>query len=253
MGLDTSLKAYLSALKRSGQAALKSVIIIPASLILYIVFGWLGYILSPLGIVAGFLLGFAYIFGLCIYYSWLKTALENHGWVNISDLLNVDWSYFNEFLSVGFILWIIGYLFQPFADFNETRWLFACFQMALFILLNPIPEVIYLDRLYGVEAIKQSIFFVKTFWIEWFIPILLPLVPLLQFGSSFFIQMLAGVGPFTSASQPLLPPVFLISKINLALSVSIPWLHWGIFIISLCLTHWFMLFRAELYKALSPS
>jgi uncharacterized membrane-anchored protein YitT (DUF2179 family) len=43
-------------------------------------------------------------------------------------------------------------------------------QIALYVFLNPIPELIYQSRASGLELLSASYNFIIENWIEWFIP-----------------------------------------------------------------------------------
>ena len=48
--------------------------------------------------------------------------------------------------------------------------LFALIQVAVYILLNPAPELIYQTRSSGIGVISDSYNFVVENWLEWFLP-----------------------------------------------------------------------------------
>jgi len=76
--------------------------------------------------------------------------------------------------------------------------IYFCIQIALYILLNPVPELIYQSRTSGLELLSASYNFIVENWIEWLIPnillaiggyALLRLFESLLFGLPAFIQL----------------------------------------------------------------
>ena len=48
--------------------------------------------------------------------------------------------------------------------------IYFCIQIALYILLNPVPEFIYQTRTTGLELLSASYNFIVDNWIEWLLP-----------------------------------------------------------------------------------
>jgi hypothetical protein len=81
-------------------------------------------------------------------------------------------------------------------------------KLALYILLNPVPEFIYQTRASGLELISASYNFIVENWIEWLVPnvflfaagyILLQVIDSLLFGlpgfaAIFLYAFIAGLG-----------------------------------------------------------
>ena len=133
-----------------------------------------------LGFLGGFILGAA---NACIV-GWTLSLIEQAvkgarrlGW---QDVWGSAGQYFWDVITLGFIIWIplqvleMGMQANPYGPMLGS----AVF-LLLFILLNPIPEVIYQGR-HGspLDAIKESYDFVIENWIEWFLPLAVVLAPL---------------------------------------------------------------------------
>ena len=123
----------------------------------------------------------------------------------------------------------------------------------IFVLLNPVPEVIYQSRQgSALEVIQESYSFVVENWIEWFLPLAIALAP---FGLSFFFQVstqggrLGGLNfwylltlPFTLLSQWF---SFLGFSPNLSFIV--------VLVFTPILTVFILFFRGHLFAALHRS
>src|SRR5207244_3175213 len=75
---------------------------------------------------------------------------------------------FNDLLTVGFFMWMLGmidrYVLAPFPLVSIV------FELAAFVFLNAVPELIYLGRHSAAELLVESYRFIGENWIEWFPP-----------------------------------------------------------------------------------
>lgn len=254
---ETNLKLFflatLFAIKDSAVEAfkdlLKNWIIIPGTILAFYLFSLIVPFFSALGIAGGFIAGFIYVALISMYYLWLSRTLRGEK-LNWRDLKDFDQGLFWSFISVGFIFWILSYLFRPLGQMPDTLWAFGCFKLALFLLFNPIPEIVYIQRSESLYALKESFDFVKRNWIEWFIPLVILFSPLLILNPYFVLTSIAGANPFTAAAEPLLPPLLIFSLTRLTLDIQLGGLEVIAIIFSLAITNWFMLFRGHFFQAL---
>jgi len=243
------VQLYIKCARDASVALFKGWLLIPASLIAYAIFTFLFSLVAHLGVIGGFIAGFIYIALLSFFYHWIASLVRGQS-LRLNSLIEFDWSLFICLISVGFVLWIIHILTDPFAMTNETQWLYACIQLGLFVLLNSIPEVVYLKRFESIGAVKYSFGFIRDNWIEWFIPFILILLPLIRTRPLSILTALAGVDPFSAGGDPLFPVRFIFSKIASYLS---PYLGTSALIFAIILAVWFMLFRGFLFLELDGS
>ncbi len=107
--------------------------------------------------------------------------------------------YLWDLITISFILWIPMRLAgMALATIPNGLLIYFCIQIALYILLNPVPELIYQSRTSGLELLGASYNFIVENWIEWLIPnillaiggyALLRLFESLLFGLPAFIQL----------------------------------------------------------------
>jgi hypothetical protein len=107
--------------------------------------------------------------------------------------------YLWDLITISFILWIPMRLAgMALATVPNGLLIYFCIQIALYILLNPVPELIYQSRTSGLELLSASYNFIVENWIEWLIPnillaiggyALLRLFESLLFGLQAFIQL----------------------------------------------------------------
>lgn len=128
--------------------------------------------IAPLGIVGGFILGL--VLAICTSsYLYFLAAVVNGIRVNIQDLGESWRPYLGSVISIMFFLYIVQYtlalLLPPSA---ETQTLAMLINWALLIVLNPIPEIIYLGRSEGFNMLQESVDFLRESGVEWFVPFL---------------------------------------------------------------------------------
>ena len=142
-----------------------------------------------LGMLGGFLLGAANAYAVGTLLSLLEQAVLSPRRMTWEDIWNATGQYFWDVITIGFIIWAplqfleVGMQSNPYGAIIVSAVFFL-----LFLLLNPIPEIIYQGRLGSpLDSLKESYEFVLENWIEWFLPFALILAP---FGLSFFFGIL---------------------------------------------------------------
>jgi len=211
-------------------------------------------IISLLGMLGGFILGAlnALIIGATLYLT--EQAVLGARRLQWKDVPQSMGQYFWDVISVGFMVWFpllfleMGLQTNPYQPLIATAIFFL-----IFVLLNPVPEVIYQGR-HGsaLEVIQKSYAFILENWIEWFLPLAIALAPL---GLSFFFQISSQAGrrggldfwylltlPFTILSQWL---SFLGISPNMSFIV--------VLVLTPILTVFILLFRGHLFAALHHS
>ena len=152
----------------------------------------------PLGILGGFLLGL--VSQACISSGlYLVKNMIDSGKTDFNDFARGFTVYLWDLITISFILWIPMRLAgMALATIPNGLLIYFCIQIALYILLNPVPELIYQSRTSGLELLGASYNFIVENWIEWLIPnillaiggyALLRLFESLLFGLPAFIQL----------------------------------------------------------------
>ena len=128
----------------------------------------------------------------------IEQALSATRTIQPSDVMESFGHYFWDVISVGFVLWLpmmaldMGVQANPYGQFLSSAAL-----LLVFVLLNPAPEVIYQARHDSpLDVIKTSYEFVLEHWIEWFLPFVLLLLPVVlsPTGLREFFEISSGVG-----------------------------------------------------------
>ena len=171
----------------------QSWILIPIVMIFAVGLVLISTLVGRLGMVGGLILGAvnALIIGATL--SLTEDAVRGGRKLRLQDIPQCLGQYFWDVISVGFMVWFpllfleMGLQTNPYQPLITTAVFFL-----MFVLLNPVPEVIYQSRKgSALEIVQESYEFVLENWIEWFLPVALALAP---FGLSFFFQVSSQAG-----------------------------------------------------------
>jgi hypothetical protein len=137
---------------------------------------------APLGLVGGLLLGLVLALGTSSYLYFIAGVI-NGSRLSLRDLGESWRPFFGPVITVMFFLSIVQYvlalLLPPVAGAQALRTLI---NLALLVILNPVPEIIYQGRGQGLAMLQESVEFLRDSGVEWF----LPFVALAVFSLFFF-------------------------------------------------------------------
>ena len=124
-------------------------------------------------VLSGFFSCYLYFLGECVHGSP----------VSLRELRVSVTRFIWPVLAVLFVLWVAGLLLGAVLARNPNApFIYRCIRLACFVLLNAVPEVLYLRGIYGgLATAEHSLRFIQENWIEWFAPNL-PLLALAWFG-----------------------------------------------------------------------
>lgn len=252
--VPATLQLYRQALLATWRSLTKNWLLVPAVMILTVLLYVITGMAMAFGMLGGLLLGVANAFAVGAFLGLLEQAVTGARQMIWRDLWDVAGSYFWDVITIGFIVWVplqileLGMQANPYGPAIVS----AVF-LLLFILLNPVPELIYQGRSgASLEILKDSYEFVLENWIEWFVPLAVVFAP---FGLSFFFSISSGSGRLIGLDffQLLGLPFAVLSRwfeyIGLS-SKTAAILVLGLTPLAAVLM---MLFRGHLYKALTGS
>ena len=196
--LQVTLWIYATALMRAFDCVRKNLVVSLAPLAYSLVLSAAAMIALPLGILGGFLLGL--VSQACISSGlYLVKNIIDSGKTDFNDFARGFTVYLWDLITISFILWIPMRLAgMALGTVPNGPIIYFCIQIALYILLNPVPELIYQSRTSGLELLGASYNFIVENWIEWLIPnillaiggyALLRLFESLLFGLPAFVQL----------------------------------------------------------------
>jgi hypothetical protein len=213
-----------------------------------------GSVIAPLGMLGGFILGAvnALIIGSTLYLT--EQAVLGARRLTWKDIPASFGQYFWDVISVGFMVWFplmfleMGLQTNPYQSLITTAIFFF-----IFIILNPVPEVIYQKRTgSAVEVVKDSYDFVVENWIEWFLPLAVALAP---FGLTVFFQISSQAGRRGGLDfwYLLTLPFSIISQWLSILGITSSANFLIVLILTPVLTTFILLFRGHLFSNLTKS
>jgi hypothetical protein len=196
--VQATLWIYASALRRSVQCVAANWVISFAPLAYGIGLSLVGLVVGPLGIVGGLLLGLAS--QACVSSGlYLLENMVKIGKANFTDFIRGFTIYLWELLLIAFILWIpMRVAAAALTSVPNGPLIFLLIKIALYILLNPLPECLYQTRSSGLELLTASYNFIVENWIEWFLPnivltvaglFIFQLLELMTYGLPGFLQL----------------------------------------------------------------
>lgn len=127
--------------------------------------------IGPLRILGG--LAVAVISASLIsHYLYLLYNVINYNKLNIEDFKDGFTFFLRKVYTIFFYSWIFNLLISLILGaFSGYRYaLTLAINITLFILLNALPETLYLKVYNPMESIKYSVEFMKENWVNWFIP-----------------------------------------------------------------------------------
>ena len=168
--LQVTLWMYAVALKRSWECARKNWVVSFAPVAYGVILAIIVSIVAPLGMIGGLLFSLASQACVSSGLFLVKNMVDSNK-ADFNDFLNGFTVYLWELLGIAFILWIpLRVLAMALATAPNGDLIYFLIKLALYILLNPVPEFIYQTRASGIELIGSSYNFIVENWIEWLIP-----------------------------------------------------------------------------------
>lgn len=192
------LEVYRQALKATGRSLRVSLIAMAALVVFAFLFALAARLAAPLGIAGGFLLGAVNALLVGATLKLVEQSLGAMRTIQMRDVMDSFGQYFWDVISVGFVLWLpmmaleMGVQANPYGQFLSSAVL-----LLAFLLLNPAPEVIYQIRHDSpLDVFKSSYEFVMEHWIEWFLPLVVLLLPVVMSPSGLqeFVAISGRVG-----------------------------------------------------------
>jgi hypothetical protein len=168
--VQATLWIYAKALRRSWESLLKNWVVSFAPFAYAALLSILAFIVASLGIIGGLVLGLASQACISSGLHLIKNIVES-GRADLKDFINGFTVYLWELLGIAFILWIPMRVFaMALASAPNGGLIFALIQIAVYILLNPVPELIYQTRSSGLGLVSESYNFIVENWLEWLLP-----------------------------------------------------------------------------------
>jgi hypothetical protein len=168
--IQATLWIYRIALRRTLELLAGNWAIIFAPLAYSVVLSVAAAFLAPLGFIAGIVI--TAVSAACGSSGlYLIENVVRGGKVGFDDFIRGFGVYLWEILGIAFILWIPMVLLSQVAySTSQGPLIVFLVQILLYIILNPMPELIYQTQISGIALLSASYEFIVENWIEWFAP-----------------------------------------------------------------------------------
>ncbi len=259
------LQTYRTGATSAWKTLFRGWAIIPAIILIHLTLNAITYFLSqlPLGFAGGLLYGLLDLCMITLVYQWLLLISEPRysTKTHFKEFAQFDGELFINIINAAYPIFLAEFFISSLVlNIHDLSSIPAYLKLGIVFLFNPLPEVILINRPYGLSALSEALTFVKNHVIEWFLPMILLCSPVFFFNDllesfQFIILKLAG-------SEVLMPIEFttfylgqLLLGIFAILGISSSSIYSMILamLCSLAIGCWFGLFRLELFKRLQRS
>lgn len=166
--LLVTLHVYRKAFSRAGALAVKNWPVLGSVFVYGAIMSITAQIAGLAGMAGGFLLSL--VWAACVgSFLYLVEMIVRTNKATLQDFRNSFGAYLWDVVGITFVLWLFSSLGAPAllqVPQGDLLLLFA--EIALFVLLNAVPELIYLGHYSTVALLSESYSFVAANWIEWF-------------------------------------------------------------------------------------
>jgi hypothetical protein len=171
--VKATLWLYRIALRRTAELLAGNWGIVFAPLAYSVILSVAAALLAPFGFIGGIVSTAATAACASSGLYVIENVLRG-GKVTVGDFVQGFSVYLWEILGIAFILWIPMMLLSQVAYTTpQGPLIILLVRLLLYIILNPVPELIYQTRISGIALLSASYEFIVENWIEWFAPNLL--------------------------------------------------------------------------------
>jgi hypothetical protein len=191
--LRATIRLYREVLTATARSFIRSWVLILALVLYAGVMVLAAGLVSPLGLLGGFVMGAVNALLIGATLRLVEDAVLGERRLSFRDVYAMLGAYFWDVIGVGFMLWVPVMVLEKGVETNPNgAFLISAVFLLAFILLNPAPEVIYQVRHDSpLDVLRESYDFVLENWIEWFLPWAAVIAP---FGLSFFFGLSGRLG-----------------------------------------------------------
>lgn len=244
--LRATLAIYRDAARDAARALAHNVWIVALPPLYSVIVTAVQALAGPLGLVGGFIIFLATAACVSSILSVLAEAVA-HERIRVNELGPGFGRYLSSIATVLFLFWIIELLLTLIVEQNPAlAWLGLVVNVGLFLLCNPLPEVVYQGQRDGIGLVDEAVQFMRDNAVEWLLPVALLFVPIFAIGLREGLVAMAHVGATNALGvveltlRAWLPPMGEIGQFLLLIVASV-------------LLSWIMLFRGFLFRALANS
>ncbi len=165
-----TLWIYRVAFRRTLELLSANLLVIFAPVAYSVLLSLATWLLAPLGLIGGILI--TALQAACASSAlFLIENIVRMGKANVADFMKGFSVYLGEVLTIFFILWVPMLLLREVAAGTpQGSAIILAVQVLFYVILNPVPELIYQTRTSGIALLSASYDFIVENWVEWFVP-----------------------------------------------------------------------------------
>lgn len=244
--IRATLALYRDAARDAARALGRNVWIIALPPLYSVILAVVQRLAGPLGLVGGFLVFLTAAACVSSVLSVLAEAVA-HERIRTAELGQGFGRYLSSIAGVLFLFWVIELLLTLITEQNPSLgWLALAVNLGLFLLCNPLPELVYQGQRDGIGLVDEAVQFMRENAIEWLVPVAVLFLPLFAIGVREALLAMAHVGATNVLGvidltlRAWLPPLGDVGQFLLLVAAS-------------TILSWIMLFRGFLFRALAQS
>lgn len=132
---------------------------------------------QQLGFLGGFLVFLAVAACASSFLAVISEAIANQRF-RIENLGQTFGRFFSRVVTVFFVFWIIQLLLAMIVTENPNLlWLLIAVNAGIFLVFNPVPELIYQGTTDGMALLNDAVQFMRDNLVEWLVPLAILLAP----------------------------------------------------------------------------
>lgn len=163
-----TLKIYRRVFTRAATLAARNWLVLGTVFVYSAVMSVTALVAALLGIIGGFMVSL--VWAACVSsFLYLVEMIVRTSRVTVDDFRRSFGAYLWDVVGISFLSWIFFTLATPAILQLPQGFLILLFvQIAVFVLFNAVPELIYLGHHSSMALLSESYAFVAANWIEWF-------------------------------------------------------------------------------------
>jgi hypothetical protein len=163
-----TLRIYRKVFSRAGSLALKNWPVLGTVFVYSAIMSVSLYVAALFGLLGGFLLSL--VWAACVgSFLYLVEMMVRTSKVTIDDFRRSFGVYLWDVVGITFVYWVFSTLAIPvIAQLPQGFLIILCVKLAVFVVFNAVPELIYMGHYSALAVLSESYGFIATNWIEWF-------------------------------------------------------------------------------------
>jgi hypothetical protein len=166
--IAVTLSMYRRVFARAAALAAKNWPVLASVFVYTAIMRVTGVAVGLMGLVGGFVLSL--VWAACVSsFLYLVEMIVRTSKVTLEDFQRSFGAYLWDVVGITFLAWLFFTLATPaLAQMPQGRLILLFVQIAIFVLFNAVPELIYLGHYSAVALLSESYNFIAANWVEWF-------------------------------------------------------------------------------------